>query len=385
MMNCKNEIKPAIVVLAYNRVKSLNRLLKALNAAVYEFNDVPLIISVDCGTDDANREVLSTANAFVWKHGEKTVRTFSENQGLREHFLQCGDYSVLHGAAIMLEDDVFPAPFFYLYVTQALNYYKDEKRILAISLYSQSWNGYANRPFIPINQGKDVYISQIECSWGECYIGERWKEFREWYAVNKDCLKERSDIPRQILSWKNSYSKYIIHYFMEYGKYYVTPYLSLSTNFGEAGVHFKKNETIYQVPMMHGKKEYTFADFDGSIKYDIFFENINLCRKLEKKYNGKVCLDFYGLRKEYSGFSYLLSAQALPYRIIKTYGLEMRPWEENIYNETEGEGIYLYDLKTHEKNRWKATRRFRLLQYQLYGLGWREALYYAVFRLKSRL
>ena len=383
MCNKNTNIRPAIVVLAYNREKSLLRLLATLNEAKYEFDDIPLIISVDYGETKENKNVLEIARSFIWNHGYKIVRTFKQTQGLKEHFLQCGDYSIDYGAAIMLEDDVLPAPYFYSYVVQALQYYKDENRVLAISLYSQYWNGYANRPFIPINQGKDVYFSQIECSWGECYIGERWKEFKVWYKRNVNNLLQRTDIPSQILNWENSYSKYIINFFIDSGKYYITPYVSLSTNFGDVGVHFKKNETLYQVPMMQGDKKYIFSDFEESVKYDVFFENINLKHELEKKYKCNVCLDFYGLRVSYEGYDYCISAQNLPYAIMKTYGLQMRPWEENIYRQVEGEGIYMYDLKK-RRNSGGDFCKLQQLRYQLYGLRWKEALYYALINLRLK-
>ena len=42
-----NMIKPAIIVIAYNREESLKRLLTSLNNAIYESDDITLIISID--------------------------------------------------------------------------------------------------------------------------------------------------------------------------------------------------------------------------------------------------------------------------------------------------------------------------------------------------
>ena len=77
-----------IVVVAFNRARSLARLLASLNNAVYEEDNVPLIISIDKGD---NQDVLKTAEDFEWKHGQKTVVYQSENLKLRKHILKCGD------------------------------------------------------------------------------------------------------------------------------------------------------------------------------------------------------------------------------------------------------------------------------------------------------
>ena len=56
------DIKPAIVVVAYDREKALDRLLTSLGNADYEgFIDVPLIISID---KSGNEAVGKLADSF---------------------------------------------------------------------------------------------------------------------------------------------------------------------------------------------------------------------------------------------------------------------------------------------------------------------------------
>ena len=79
-----------IVVVAYNRLSCLDRLLNSLNRAEYEKDDVELIISIDRGD---NAQVLELAQRFHWLHGTKRVIYQSENLGLKKHILRCGDIS----------------------------------------------------------------------------------------------------------------------------------------------------------------------------------------------------------------------------------------------------------------------------------------------------
>ena len=70
----------AIVTVAYNRVKSLSRLLNSLLCA--DIDNAPLIISIDKSNTN---EVERYANDFIWPYGEKKVITHKENLGLRKH------------------------------------------------------------------------------------------------------------------------------------------------------------------------------------------------------------------------------------------------------------------------------------------------------------
>ena len=108
-------MKIAIIVVGYNRIEGLIRLLDSLTAAEYGGDRPTLILSIDKSNTDA---VEKFANEYVWIHGEKIVRTFPENQGLKKHILSCGDFFSDFDELIILEDDIFVAPSFYLFAKQ---------------------------------------------------------------------------------------------------------------------------------------------------------------------------------------------------------------------------------------------------------------------------
>lgn len=337
-------IRPVVVVIGYNRIESLRRLLEAISGAHYQYNDIKLIISLDGG---ASQNVIDLANDFDWKYGKKEVVTHDINLGLRKHIIECGNYSVMYDAAIVFEDDILPSPYYYDYATSAVNYYDKEKKVFAISLYSISWIGYCKGEFIPVLTEYDAYFAQMESSWGECFIGKQWKNFEQWYRENENKLEYNKEVPLEIQNWKNSYCKYIAYYLIEKDLYYVTPYISLTTNCGDAGTHVKIKSTAYQVPMMMGKKEYKFPYYGEAQKYDMFYNNIDIkkylaktCRIAEKE----LCLDYYGIRRDYTGYKYCLSTRKLKYHCIKSFGKILRPWEQNIFCNINGSSIYLYDL-----------------------------------------
>ena len=60
-----NMIKPAIIVIAYNREESLKRLLTSLNNAIYESDDITLIISIDKSDNEkVYKDVLIYRNGY---------------------------------------------------------------------------------------------------------------------------------------------------------------------------------------------------------------------------------------------------------------------------------------------------------------------------------
>lgn len=336
-------LNPVIVIVAYNREKSVRRLLNTLEKAKYD-GSVTLIISIDFGD---NQNVVDTANNFVWSHGEKIIRTFSENLGCCAHVMKCIDYCIEYGAAIIFEDDILPSMNFYSYVTQTLQAYSDNEDIFAIALHNQAWNGFADELFVPIRNEADVYIAQRVCSRGECFIGEKWKEFKEWYAKKAGRLQTRDDLPQVIYQWNESWGKYVWDYIAERRLFYVTPYDSLTTCFPDAGVHYQDEGIKYklQVPLSNGKEFYNLPDISETVKYDAFFESIDLKHYIEQQYGKRVVIDYYGSRDSYADAQLCLTRKALPYKVLKKYSDEMIQSELNYIYDIQGEDIILYDLE----------------------------------------
>ena len=152
-----NMIKPAIIVIAYNREASLKRLLTSLNNAIYESDDITLIISID---KSDNEKVYKTADEFDWKHGIKKTILSDENLGLKKHVLKCGDYVYEYENIIVLEDDLYVSKNFYSYACQALEFSMDKQEIEGVSLYNHELNVHVREPFKAIDDGEENYYMQ---------------------------------------------------------------------------------------------------------------------------------------------------------------------------------------------------------------------------------
>lgn len=378
--------KFAVVVVGYNRIAGMLRLLESLENAQYGGDHLTLIISLDnCGSSGPEE----TAKAFSWSHGEKVVRTFTERQGLRNHILSCGDFLKEYDAIAVLEDDLVVSPAYYQYMKQAVEFYKGCKEIAGISLYSHKMNVNMDLPFMPEPAGQDVFFMQFAQSWGQIWMKEQWFEFRKWYEEHKEEPVEGENIPEFVSNWpKTSWLKYHIKYCIVKNKYFVYPYDSLTTCFSDAGEHSKETNTVYQVPMAAKAKEHYCFEKPGieSVRYDAFFERQGLGKSLGVL-DDELCTDLYGTKGNREGKRYWLTREAGDFQVIKGFDLCMRPQECNILREIEGNQIFLYDTETEALRSASAKIKNFLTVDYYYNLNarWKILFDYFVMRIKRKL
>lgn len=374
--------KIALVVVAYNRLDSVSRILDSLNRSDYGGKDVTLIISVDKSNTDV---VEKYAKDYSWKYGQKIVSTHEKNMGLRNHMLSLGSWFKDFDTLVILEDDIVVSPNFFSYVEQTVEKYAIEDQIAGISLFNFGVNYQTKNLFEPLKSEYDVYFMNCAMSWGEVWMKKQWKDFYNWYEKHLDFPTVHS-LPTTICSWSNkSWLKYHTRYCIENNKYFVYPYTSFTTNMGDEGVHHRKGsrfETILtQVPLQYGSiGQLRLPDFTEScICYDGFFENKALYTALNLK-EEECCLDLNSSNTNPMHKRYWLSTRLLDYKIIKSYALLYRPIEINIINKTDGHNIFLYDTSVVEKNPYKEEKALLLYGHRVHDI-FSFLLDYGFFRM----
>ena len=334
----------AIVLVCYNRIDGLMRLVSSLEKVDYAGrNDIELIFSVD---NSGTTIVEDFAKQYEWPHGHKTLRTFSERQGLKKHILQCGDYTKIYDVVVVLEDDIFVSDSMYHYASQAADYYWEDERIAGISLYSfqKNWLKWLIR-FEPQKSIYDVFFLKVAQSWGQVWTRNKWTLFKEWYQRHE--AFEKSDrIPYALNSWpESSWLKYHDLYCIETGKYFVYPYVSLSTNYSDAGEHNNFTVTDHQVELQYGKIDYSFVPFsEECVIYDEFMEREHLGKYLDV-HDEELTVDIWGNKPKKYYSRYVLTVDSLPFKVLKSFSLALRPAELNIIVANKGQDIKLYDMR----------------------------------------
>lgn len=352
----------AIVSVGYNRLKSQKRLLESLRNADYsDYDNVPLVISIDCSGDE---DLYEFANSFEWPYGDKYVIIREKRLGLKQHVLECGDLTRYFKGIILMEDDLFVSSGFYDYVLQMERAYGNCEKVASIGLYGNEMNGFCWWPFDRLKNGADVFAIQSVCTWGEAWNERMWASFREWLE-NSEIHWETLDVPEREKLWNNAWSKFFDAYLVSKDLYSIFPDVSLATNFSDAGAHSaaKGGDVRFQATLQYGKRQYQTQPFSQLLKYDAHFNSLNLFETLGVK-REEICIDVYGDRENKYNKRYYLSVQPKPYKIIKSFGLVMRPIEMNILNNIEGNDIYLYDtsIKANKPKGYCLTRRVMYYQ-----------------------
>jgi hypothetical protein len=364
----------AVIVIAHRRLDGLKRVLASIEGSnVPASLDVRLVISVDGDPSEQVRAFVKNYRSQKFAT-ENIIRT--QNLGLREHLLVCGDMSENYDGIIVIEDDSFVADSFLYFAAAAIEYSLGKEKIAGISLYSYEWNELAAMPFQALRDGSDAYLMQVVSSWGQAWTRSQWQAFRSWYSVNTVLSSSQTlSLPEVIADWpKSSWKKYFSAYLIERDLYFLYPYDSYSTNFSDpGGIHRLETHALQVAMKAPNDKKLNFnfvQDVDDSIRYDAYMEPDS--DRFDLVFEGKKItpiIDFTGAKNLslYDADEFVVTTTQ-PDEYIKSFSICMRPIELNIMFESHRNStnyIYLTHIKHINKKR-RASVRARLLMH-MYG------------------
>lgn len=249
--------KHPIVLTVYNRPLHTARVL----AALWEHRVEPLYIFCDGpkGSNDvgAVREVRQRVANIRWT--VPTVIAQRENMGLSHSIVAAVDFVLgRHDSMILLEDDCIPGPYFFDYMFECLDRYKDDDQAMSIGGYTP-----------PLPQAVledypwDVYFAPRIESWGWGTWQRAWKYYeRDVASAFQQALKEGvslkqggADVPamiyRKIAGQLDAWSPgWLLGVYLNKG-YCVYPTVSHIHNigFGGGGVHCQSGGSRFVSPM----------------------------------------------------------------------------------------------------------------------------------------
>ena len=331
----------------YDRPRSLGRLLDSLATVVPGEEPWELVLSCE---GDAPPEVRCLAADFAWPHGPKRVVHQPEHLGLREHLLWCGDQVLGREAVVVLEDDLFISPHLLTFAEAALARYAGESSLAGISLYAPSFSETTRLPFLPADDGYDAYCLAVPSSWGEIWWPEAWSAFRAWYRDVGVRDSAALPLPPNVERWSGqSWKKQVFAWMMETGRTFLYPRLSLTTNFGEPGVHCRGSHA-FQVSLQAEPREYRLPPLEARalVRYDAHGEREpdTLRRVLGLGEDQPLIVDLHG-EKVLGGDevgSWCLTAKQLSSPPLASFGRRLKPIETNVLAGIPGDDLRLHRL-----------------------------------------
>lgn len=290
-----HSVRYRVVVFTYLRPDGLRRILKSLAEARYpKAATVSLSILVDspkkkqkgasahdtsAANSQARAETLDVVRNFHWPHGPLTIHRREVNVGLKKNILESW-YPPAAGSSAdggtgeeemcaLFEDDIEVSPFWFDWVTAAVDRYYFEQsieikeKLLGISLYRPIHDELSRKGCV-VDNNHQPFLLQQPCSWGALYFPSAWRRFRDWYdefeATSADpvVVTARGGEPDSN-TWprSSSWKKYLIKFMHEQGLAMVYPNLPASavfaTNHLMKGEHPLPNRKLFELPLLDEK------------------------------------------------------------------------------------------------------------------------------------
>lgn len=382
-------MNPAIVVPAYNRPHALKRLLASLQCADYPPGvSIPLVISIDPENAIPDPVVREAAESFDWKHGAKEIIAHKEHLGLLQNFYYCGNLTERYGSVIFLEDDLVVSPVFYRFASQALRRFENDPRIAGISLHRYASNGYTHLPFEPLSDSSDAFFMQVASILGQAWSKAQWDAFARWRGTSQKVGREAlHDLWSQFDA--DDYFPILTNYLVSTDRFHAFPRVSLTTGFGDAGTHFARGTSYFQVPLQYEKTSFQFKTLEASnAVYDSFMEILPRC--IQRLAPGLRDLEFDVDLNAAKQPRHLKADHVVTTRAcrspMKTFALAMRPPEANLVFGVEGEGINLCKPDELLWDKWSEIEtRKKLFEYAGRGRSsLKQSLFYRLVGLLRR-
>lgn len=243
-----------VVIFTYNRpehtkktIEALKRNVLAENTEVYIFSDGPKNEAAKDKVEEV-REYLRSLSGFKAVH----LTEREENVGLAENII----YGITkltdeYGKVIVIEDDIVTTKYFLQYMNDALEIYKDEEQVMAISGFCSATDkeGLPDTYFLP---------------WFSCWGWATWKRSWDYFERNpQKALTETSDKVRYRLNmdgtwdvWEQvvnnangniyTWAVFFVLAIMNRNRLVLYPQYDLCKNIGADGSGEHGSSTIYE-------------------------------------------------------------------------------------------------------------------------------------------
>lgn len=246
-----------VIVLTYNRAKSLRRCLESIEHAFYDNHVIRLSIWIDRSLKGSrvNKDVLNIAINCTWSHGIKIVHVWDKHVGLYGQWLDTFNPMLDNHRAVIIEDDLELSPHYYTWLKGASESYSKRPDIFGYTLQKGTLRAdqRSNKLKLSIPETEKVFLYLLVGSWGYSPEPKAWRRFRKWFH-NSICNPSFKPYVDGLITtaWYKSQEKkktmwtmWHIWFANKYKLYTVYANLNdnrtLAASWNEIGLHFSKS------------------------------------------------------------------------------------------------------------------------------------------------
>ncbi|MBE6300533.1 MAG: glycosyltransferase family 2 protein [Parabacteroides distasonis] len=180
-----NDYAP-VVITVYDRLEHLKICIESLKRNLYALQTVIYIVSDAPYKEEHTKRIEDVRSYIMSITGFKKVYPIFHKENMGGHkSITTTLQNVLqtYESFISLEDDIVVAPNFLEYMNEALEFYKEDKRVYSICGFKAPFK-------LPKNYKDDVFFYPCNSPWGIA----TWKD--RWVAVNHDYFDRYSELKK---------------------------------------------------------------------------------------------------------------------------------------------------------------------------------------------
>lgn len=295
-----------IALFTYNRLCETKQTIQALEKNFLAKESLLYVFS-DGGKKEKDIKLVSEVRQYLKSvNGFKDIILFEakENKGLAYSIIN-GVTEVIckHGKIIVLEDDLITSANFLDYMNQALNFYKNNEKIISISGYT------LNLPNLK-NYSEDYYIGLRASSWGWATWLDKWdatdwevndyKDFVKSLKKRKDFYNIGTDMPKMLKNqMEGKIDSWAIRWCYHQFKNELWTVFSSKSKVNSIGINenatHTKGVTKFITPMDDGKKREFLFDEKPSINH-ILINDFKSFFSIQKRILDKIKRPFKNLK-----------------------------------------------------------------------------------------
>ena len=177
------EVALRVIVLAFNRPKSLHKCLLSLSRVDFLNDSVSVHVWLDRHnvTGKVDEATYNVAKTFNFLHGAYHVHVQPSHAGIQAQWINTWRPNInSNEIAVILEDDLTVSKFFWLWLKRAHEAYDARKDI---SGYGLSHPGISHLAGLTLDVPSvhNVFLYKVICTWGFSPHRDSWREFQKWF------------------------------------------------------------------------------------------------------------------------------------------------------------------------------------------------------------
>jgi hypothetical protein len=303
-----------VLIIAYNRIDYLNRLIRSLRNQKSYTSDYKLWFVIDYSEIQSEIiECITNSNLEF----EFEIIARDVNYGLKKNVIESVTEifeKIDSQQLIYLEDDLVLSPYTFNYIEAVHRAKLDLDRLFGISLYAQTkneWNGF----YLNFTNYNSFFAAILPASLGSIFFKNKWSLFRNALdATYGYALPEDSNHELPLLSWSNtnSWKKELLKFCVVQDLFTLYPKVSCVAHMGNAGTNVNiSSNAFFNSTMLYTPCDFEDIDMEKIDFLDIFFEYNPIFFKdvIDSADIKNVVVDLYGLKKIKNLDSYYLTSK----------------------------------------------------------------------------